>query len=84
MSLILLLLLAGSIVAGQPEQPPAPRAIGEIEFFGYKGLDVERVRAALPFHEGEMFPPAGSPSPDLKDRIRRAVRGVLGRDATDV
>src|SRR5262249_38670038 len=85
MALILLLLLAGSIVLGQPEPPPAPRAIGEIEFFGYKGLDVERVRAALPFHEGDMFPPAGPASSDeLKDRIRRAVRGVLGRDATDV
>lgn len=29
---------------------------GEIDFFGYAGLNVDNVRAALPIHEGENFP----------------------------
>jgi hypothetical protein len=37
---------------GQPERKP----LGEIEFFGYKDLNVEEVRAALPLREGELFP----------------------------
>ncbi|HVS50988.1 MAG TPA: HEAT repeat domain-containing protein [Opitutaceae bacterium] len=32
------------------------RKIGAINFYGYTGLDLNRLRAALPFHEGDPFP----------------------------
>ena len=35
-----------------------PNTLGTIDFFGYKGLDVTAVRSALPFREGDTFPPA--------------------------
>jgi hypothetical protein len=41
--------------------------IGGIEFFGYKGIDVEAVRKALPVHVGD------AASKDAKSRIRKAV-----------
>jgi hypothetical protein len=42
------------------------RPLGEIDFFGYKGLDLGAIRLALPFHEGDSFPPAKVKSDDLK------------------
>src|SRR5512138_3824259 len=51
--LILPSILAG-VLSAQPAGRPDSRPIGEIEFFGYKGLDVDRVRAALPLHEGDV------------------------------
>jgi hypothetical protein len=60
------------------------RLLGEIDFFGYKGLDVAAVRAALPFHEGEEFPPPKGHSDDLKRQVRERVHQVIGRDPTDV
>lgn len=38
-------------------QPGAPRRIGSIDFFGYKGLDLTAIRAALPLHVGDPFDP---------------------------
>jgi hypothetical protein len=32
-----------------------PKLIGEIEFFGYSRLDLNKMRAALPFHEKDRF-----------------------------
>jgi hypothetical protein len=32
-----------------------PKRIGEIEFFGYAGIALDEVRAALPFREGDEF-----------------------------
>jgi len=52
--------------------------IAYIEFFGYEGLDVDAVRQALPFREGD------EASPDRKEQARTAVRRVTGREATDV
>jgi hypothetical protein len=53
--------------------------IGEIEFFGYSGLDVAAVREALPVHEGDQL------SRSLKnDRIRAAARQVTSIEPTDV
>jgi hypothetical protein len=61
------------------------RPLGEIDFFGYKGLDVKAVRAALPFHEGEMFPPAKAKSSDgLKRQVKERVKEAIGREATSV
>jgi hypothetical protein len=81
MVLHILLLVPAATSSAQP--PGDRRPIGEIEFFGYKGLDIERVRAALPVHEGDLFP-AGNSSEDPAVAIRRRIQEVLGRDATDV
>jgi hypothetical protein len=76
-----LLGLAGSsVVLGQPAQKP----IGEIEFFGYGGLRVESVKARLPIHEGDSFPPVGVSSEQLKATIGDRVRDAVGHPATDV
>jgi len=80
--LILLLMLPVGIAAQQRDVPDR-LPIGEIEFFGYKGLDVARIRAALPFHEGDLFPPQNSDD-DPALRINQSIRETLGRDATDV
>ncbi len=29
--------------------------IGDIEFFGYKGIDISRIRKALPVREGDAY-----------------------------
>jgi hypothetical protein len=53
--------------------------IGEIEFFGYSGLDAAAVLKALPIHEG------GQLSRSLKkERIKEAARKVTGIEPTDV
>lgn len=53
--------------------------IWDIEFFGYKGIDIEAVRKALPVHEGDDY--AGD---ETKRKVRQAVTAAFGRDATDV
>src|SRR3954465_6564108 len=54
-----------------------PRLIGEIEFFGYAGIDQEKVRAALPFHEQESF--VGEEYAAKEEQARAAVIRVTGR-----
>jgi len=56
----------------------ASERIGDIEFFGYKGLDVERTRASLPVHEGEEY------SDRTKYQVREAVAAAIGKQPTDV
>jgi hypothetical protein len=63
---------------------PDRRPLGEVDFFGYKGLDVAAVRAALPFHEGDSFPPANVHSDQLKRKVADAIRQAIGREPTDV
>jgi hypothetical protein len=61
------------------------RRLGEIDFFGYKGLDIAAVRAALPFHEGDLFPPAKvKSSDDLKRQVSEKVKQVIGHESTSV
>lgn len=52
--------------------------ISDIEFFGYKGIDLETVRKALPVKPGDPL------QPQIEKQIRDAVKRVTGRDATDV
>src|SRR5580765_8526315 len=65
---------------------PAPdrRPLAEVDFFGYKGLDVAAVRAALPFHEGDSFPPPKVTSDHLKKQTAEAIKKTIGREPTDV
>jgi len=51
--------------------------IGEIEFFGYPGLDIAAVRKALPVHEGDQVPRS------LK-AVKDAAKQVTGLETTDV
>jgi hypothetical protein len=52
--------------------------IGPIDFFGYQGLDVAKVRAALPVHVGDKF------TEETQGQIEAAVAGVIGKKPTDV
>jgi hypothetical protein len=56
---------------------PARDRIAYIEFFGNKGIDVEAVRAALPFHAGDVL------SKEREEQARAAVKRVTGRDLTN-
>jgi len=60
------------------------RPVGAIDFFGYKGLDLAAVRAALPVHEGDLFPPANVKPDDLKRRMSDIVTRVTGRPPTNM
>jgi HEAT repeats len=52
--------------------------VGDIEFFGYKGLDLEKIREALPIRKGDAF------TDQTKAQIREAVTDQLGKEPTDV
>jgi hypothetical protein len=67
-------------VAGVTLAQEQPRRIGSIDFFGYAGLNLTQVKAAIPVHVGEQF--RGS-SETIGD-IRKAVTSVIGRPPTDV
>jgi hypothetical protein len=56
----------------------AGNRIGNIEFFGYKGLDVQDIRKALPVHQGDEY------SDQTKSQVRRAVVAIIHREPTDV
>jgi hypothetical protein len=52
--------------------------IGDIEFFGYKGIDIAKIRRAMPVHEGDEC------SDRTKNDVRRAVAATIGKEPTDV
>jgi hypothetical protein len=61
------------------------KPLGEIDFFGYRGFDLAGIRSGLPFHEGDLFPPAkAKSSDDLKRQVRERVEQAIGRPPTDV
>jgi hypothetical protein len=68
------------LVLGLAHATPATPAdgIGDIEFFGYKGINVAKVRAALPVHQGDEY------STQAEKLIRQAVAGAIGKEPTDV
>jgi hypothetical protein len=75
-----LLVAAGYAASGSVRQQ-----LGEIDFFGYKGFDLAVIRSALPFHEGDLFPPAKAKSSDeLKRQVGEKVRQAIGREPTSV
>ena len=60
-------------------QEPA-RRVGAIDFYGYAGLNLDQIRAALPLHVGDQFPgPLES-----KEEITKAVTSVTGHPPADV
>ena len=56
--------------------------IGEIEFFGTKGVDVEKARAALPIHKGDEL--SFEALPDLIARVKTSIKESSKQEATDV
>lgn len=77
MKSVLLILILMIAVLGQRD-----RFIGEIDFYSYAGLDVDKVRAALPVHEGDQF--SDSAFLDTVNRIKAAVTKVIGKPPTDI
>lgn len=59
-----------------------PFTIGEIEFFGYSHLNLDRIKTALPLHEGDVL--AIQDFPATKEKLEQSVKREVGRDATDV
>ena len=85
---LLIILLLLTFAAGRTGTAPAQvelreARVGLIDFFGYAGLDVERVRASMPIREGETFPSLVALKA-TRPKIEEAVRRVTGRTATDV
>src|SRR5579872_7197644 len=79
------MVLVVSVAIGVAQLAAADRRpMGEIDFFGYQGFDLVAVRAALPFHEGDSFPPPRVKSEELKRQVGQAIKQVIGRDPTDV
>jgi hypothetical protein len=59
-------------------QALASDRVGDIEFFGYKGLDIAVLRKALPVHEGDEY------SSRTQELVRQAIGASLGSEPTDV
>ncbi len=78
--LLLVVLLFGPVIDGQDK----PKRIGEIEFYGYAGLDVEKVRAAMPVREGDPFTTSDDIFLETINRIKKEIRRVTGHPPTDV
>jgi hypothetical protein len=57
----------------------AAERIGDIEFFGYEGLDLSRIRAALPVHQRDEYQVDTTPA-----RVRDAVVKAYGKPPTDI
>src|SRR2546421_2351488 len=78
--LLLVVLLFGPVIDGQDK----PKRIGEIEFYGYAGLDVDKVRAAMPVHEGDRFTTSDDTFFETLNRIKKEINRVTGNLPTDV
>ena len=56
----------------------ASERIGDIEFFGYQGLDIAKIRQTILVQEGNEY------SDLTKSKIRQAVAAATGKEPTDV
>ncbi|HET6841433.1 MAG TPA: HEAT repeat domain-containing protein [Candidatus Angelobacter sp.] len=79
---ILLIIGAASGQSTAQEAPQPKVRIGEIYFFGYQadGLDVAKIRAALPVHAGQEL----KPGENFRPGITRAVMDLTGHPPTDI
>ena len=76
LTVVFIAVFAASIALAQEQ----PRRIGSIDFFGYAGLNLSQVRAALPLHVGDQFPGSSK----TIEGIKKAVTSVIGRPPIDV
>jgi len=74
--LILILLAPGAF--GQD----GPIRIGEIEFYGATGINLDKVRAALPFHEGDTI--TEEMWPRTSEQAQQAIKQVIGHAPTEI
>jgi hypothetical protein len=75
------LLFLAAIAALAQDQPAR---IDIIDFFGYSGIDIDRVRAALPLHEGDTLALTDEAIDHAQSGIKEAVLRVTGHDPTDI
>lgn len=61
-----------------------PARVGEIDFFGYSGIDVAAVRAALPVHEGDTLELSDEAIGKVMAQIKDVVVHVTGHQPTDI
>src|SRR5256884_1868283 len=78
--LLLIVLLFAPVIDGQNK----PKRIGAIEFYGYAGLDVDEVRAAIPVHEGDLFTTSDDSFFETLNRIKKEIKRVTGSPPSDV
>lgn len=81
-SLVSVLLLCLSLCASAQDADMEHRKfkIGPINYFGYDGLDLEKVRAALPLHTNDEVTFATFP----EDQLKRVIQEATDRPATDI
>jgi hypothetical protein len=77
---IVVILTAGVAVVRGPDRRP----LAAVDFFGYKGVDVAAIRPALPFQQGDSFPPPKVHTDELKTQVAAAIKRIIGREPTDV
>lgn len=78
--MMLALLLLVALTAGSPQGMQA--RIGETDFFGTAGIDMEKVRSVLPVKKGEEVSKGQTAS--VRDQINRAIEREVGHPTTDV
>jgi hypothetical protein len=76
--LLLIALLLVPCVTGQDK---AVR-IGEVEFFGYDGLDTDKIRGALPFHEGDRI--SREMWTEKQEQAQQVVKQATGKLPTEI
>jgi hypothetical protein len=76
---LILVITLGALLAFAQDQSIT---LGSIDFYGYAGVDTEKLRAALPLRAGDAL------SRESRDKIvlslRQAVKQALGREPSDV
>ena len=73
-------LLLVAMASAQEEQQPV--RIAEIGFYGAGGVDLEKLRAALPFHEGEMF--SKETEAQKLEKAKQVIKQLTGRAPTEI
>ena len=73
---VLFVVILSGVTLAQEEQ----RRIGSIDYYGYAGLDLDRIKQALLVHAGDKYP---GPSATT-EIINKTVTSVTGRTPTDV
>jgi hypothetical protein len=76
-----MILLLAFAAFGQEEQ----KLVGEIEFYGYAGIDLKKLKDSLPFEEGDEFniEKEGQLAKMMK-KAEESVRKILARPAADI
>jgi len=80
-AICLLVISSHSIHRASAQEQPVP--IGAIDFYGYGGIDVDKIRAALPVHIGDSFPTMEAERA-MSPKIREVVLQMTGKQATGV